>query len=272
MSGEEQSTLAASAIALTPKDDKQGVKVKLKVFWKTTKFWTSADVADFQKSVPSIAERLRTERYWNKDGDIRSNKLTCEDFAIRMLCEYAATKELPVKLTTGVRTFRNMEGYSSAAHDRHASNIYGFSEMVMLSYGASDMQRVDVNTLSVAKPEELLPGDILALAHDAKGKASGGIAHHIQAVVAKSDKAIAIYQGNSDYTIHRPLTWINKLFGRNSADPQQDAYAGLPIERGIYTDNGKGRWDYVNTVTNNSSSDFIKYFDLLRWNFMEFNK
>ncbi|OLH85036.1 hypothetical protein [Xanthomonas oryzae] len=272
MSAEVLSTLMARSIALTPKEDKQGAKVKLKVFWKTSKFWSSADIADFQKNVPSIAERLRTEQYWNKDGDIRSKKFTCEDFAIRLLCEYAEPKGLPVKLTTGVRTFRNMEIYSASEHDRYASNIYGFTEMVMLSYGAPDMQRTGVNTVAVATPEELQPGDILALAHDTKGSASGGVAHHIQVVVARNDKSIAIYQGNSDYTIHRPLTWLNKLIGRNSADPQQNAYAGLPVERGIFSNKGKGRWDYTNTTTGNSSSDFIKYFDLVRWNFMEFNK
>ena len=132
--------------------------------------------------------------------------------------------------------------------------------------------RVGINTIAMAKPEELLPSDILALAHDAKGKASGGVAHPIQVVVAKNDKAIAIYQGNSDYTIHRPLTWINKLLGKNAADTQQNAYAGLSIARGICTNKGEGRGDYINTMTNNSNSDFIKYFDLLRWNFMEFNK
>lgn len=38
MSAAEQSALAANDVALTPKDDKQGAKVKLKVFWKTTRF------------------------------------------------------------------------------------------------------------------------------------------------------------------------------------------------------------------------------------------
>lgn len=272
MSAEILSTLVARSVALTPKDDKQGVKIKLKVFWKTTKFWSEADIADYQKSAAGIAERLRTEQYWNKDGAVRTNTFTCEDFAIRVLCEYAAPKGLPVKLKTGVRTFRNMEIQNDGEHARYASSMYGFAQMVMLSYGAPDMQRTGINTVAVESPEKLLPGDILALAHDAKGKASGGVAHHIQVVVANDGKAISIYQGNSDFSIHRPLTWINKLFGRNSADPQQDAYAGLPVERGIFSHMGAGRWDYTNTTTKNASSDFIRYFDLVRWNFMEFNK
>ena len=48
MSAEVLSTLMARSVALTPKEEKQGVKIKLKVFWKTTKFWTPADVEDFQ--------------------------------------------------------------------------------------------------------------------------------------------------------------------------------------------------------------------------------
>ena len=68
---------------LTRKADKAPHIVKLKVFWKTTKKWETADIEDFRHAVPQIAERLRTEQYWNKDGDIRSNKFTCEDFADR---------------------------------------------------------------------------------------------------------------------------------------------------------------------------------------------
>ena len=123
---------AASVSApLTPKADKAPFIVKLKVFWKTSKKWKAADISDFRRAVPQIAERLRTEQYWNKDGDIRSNKFTCEDFAIRVLCEYASFKGLPVKLTTGVRTYRNMELYDAGEHDQYASNKYGFADMVM---------------------------------------------------------------------------------------------------------------------------------------------
>jgi len=268
----------ARSIALTPKDDKQGAKVKLKVFWKTTKFWTAADVTDFQKSVHGIAERLRTEQYWNKDGDIRSNKFTCEDFAVRLLCEYAKPKGLPVKLTTGVRTFRNMEIYNASEHDSYASNIYGFSEMVMLSYGAPDMQRLGVNTTAVATPEELQPGDILARANDTEGKllaarkgSKTNVAHHIQVVVATNTASIAIYQGNSDSSIHWPLSWINKIVLRNPADPKDDAYGGMKIERALYTKN-KDHWDYKNFDTGAKISGLLKEFMFYRWSFYEFNK
>lgn len=68
------------------------------------------------------------------------------------------------------------------------------------------------------------------------------------------------------------MTWINRLFGRNAADPQQNAYAGLAIEKAAYTKDSKGNWNYLNLTTNTSNRDFIKYFYLLRWNFSEFNK
>mgnify|MGYP000978912013 FL=1 len=80
-------------------------EVRRKVFWKTTKAWTAHEVTDFQQQVPTIAERLRTEQYWNKNGDIKHNRFTCEDFAIRLLCEYACQHGLPVKLTTGVSPY-----------------------------------------------------------------------------------------------------------------------------------------------------------------------
>jgi len=259
-------------IPLTPKTDKNGVKVKLRVFWKTTKRWTPALIADFQQQVPFIVERLRVEQYWNKDGQIKTNRFTCEDFALRVLCEYASAQGLPLKLTTGVRTYRNVEIFNAEEHMAYGAHMYGFAHMVMRSYGAPDMQRLGVNTEAVADPAALLPGDILALAHDAKGAATGGRAHHIQVVVAAAPTRISIFQGNSDSTIHRPITWINRLLGRNSADPTQAAYAGMPLETGVYTKNGKAGWDYVNNSTNNGSRDFLKNFDFVRWNFLEFNQ
>jgi hypothetical protein len=262
----------AARIPLTAKDDQDGIKLELRVFWKTTKQWTPAAIADFQRQVPTIARRLRAEQYWNKDGQIQRSRFTCEDFALGVLCEYASAQGLPLKLTSGLRTYRNMEIFNAEEHAHYGANAYGFAHMVMRTYGAPDMQRLGVNTEEVAGPEALLPGDILALAHDAKGAATGGRAHHIQVVVAAASSRIDIVQGNSDSTIHRPITWINRLLGRNSADPDQSAYAGTPLETGVYTKSSRAGWDYVNNSTGNGSKDFLKLFDLVRWNFMEFNR
>lgn len=256
---------------LTPKADTQGKVIKLKVFWKTTKFWTDSDIADYHKSAKRIAEKLLDEKYWDKNGRINSNRFTCEDFAIRVLCEYAQTKGLPVKLTTGTRTYRNMEVYNPSLHDEYASNIYGFTEAVMLSYGAPDMQRIGQNTLIVRSPENLLPGDILALAHDAKGAATNGRAHHIQVVSECSKGIIKIFQGNSTSTIHRPITFLYKIFGKNAADPRKMEYAGKLIEQGEFSMRDSD-WDYKNISTGNSERNYIRNFDLFRWNFREFNK
>lgn len=265
MSAEVLSALTARSVAMTPKEDTQGVKIKLKVFWKTTKFWTPADVADFQKSVPQIAERLRTEQYWNKDGDIRNNQFTCEDFAICLLCEYASSKGLPVKLTTDVRTYRNMEMYSAEHHDRYASNIYGFSEMVMLTYGAPDMQRTSVNTIAVEKPEELLPGDVLAQAQDRQNRR----AHHIQIVVSTASDKINIYQGNSG--VGNWASTVYRIFRHNPADPKDSSYTGKFVEIAYHEKDGQG-WNYKNLTSGTRKKDFLKDFEFYRWNFMEFNK
>jgi len=272
MTQPEVLSATAARVPLTPKADQNGINVKLRVFWKTTKQWTPAAIADFQRQVPTIAQRLRAEQYWNKDGQIKRSRFTCEDFALRVLCEYASAQGLPLKLTSGVRTYRNMEIFNADEHAHYGANAYGFAHMVMRTYGAPDMQRLGVNTEAVAGPEALLPGDILALAHDAKGGATGGRAHHIQVVAAVASSRIDIFQGNSDSTIHRPITWINRLLGRNSADPDQTAYAGMPLETGVYTKSRKAGWDYVNNSTGNGSKDFLKLFDLVRWNFMEFNR
>lgn len=272
MSAEVATMLMVRSVALTPKADDQGHKVRLQVFWPTKRFWTAADVADFHASAEGIAARLSKEEYWNRSGEISTNRFTCEDFALRVLIEYACAKHLPVKLTTGVRTYRNMELYQAATHDSFAANMYGFAEMVMISYGAPDMQRAGVNTIAVASPELLLAGDVLALAHDAKGTATGGTAHHIQMVAAVGAAEFSIYQGNSDSSIHRPITWIYRLMNKNVANPQDSSYAGTPIEQGRFVKTAKNGWTYTNSKTKKSYPDYLKNFEFFRWNFMEFNK
>jgi hypothetical protein len=247
------------------------VIVRFKTFWETTRMWTHAEIANYHEAVPQLARQIRKEQYWDRQGSVKTNRFTCEDFAIRVLAQFACSRGLPLKLETGVRTYRNVEVYGQPEHDRYDSTMYGFSDMVELTYGAPDMQRPRTNTVSLRGPEALLPGDILALAHDWKGSHSGGTAHHIQLVTMTSPSSIEIYQGNSDGTIHRPITWFNKVLGRNSADPQQTAYAGLPIETGRFT-KAATKWNYRNDVTGSSESDYLKSFDLYRWNFMEFNR
>jgi uncharacterized Zn-binding protein involved in type VI secretion len=249
-----------------------------KIFWKTTRSWADSDITDFQQQVPTIAERLRTEQYWNKNGEIKHNRFTCEDFAIRLLCEYACQHGLPVKLTTGVRTYRNEEPLRPVEHKRYGSNLYGFTEMVMLSYGAPDMQRVGVNTVVVPAPETLLQGDVLAQANDLEGRALAAkrdspvnVGHHIQVVVSVADKRIAISQGNSDGSIHFIFPKALKLVGRNPADPQDDSYAGRPIESGLYSKRDGSNWSYDNQTTKRHYDDKLKEFLFYRWNFYEFN-
>jgi len=75
---------------LTPKADTRPQVVKLKVFWKTTRQWTDADIADYQEAIPELAEQIRTEQYWSKGGDVHVSRFTCEDFAVRILAQYAA--------------------------------------------------------------------------------------------------------------------------------------------------------------------------------------
>jgi len=142
--------------------------------------------------------------------------------------------------------------------------------MVMTSFGAPDVQRAGVNTVRLSGVAELLPGDVLALALDAKGQATGNTAHHIQVVVQRDPVNIRIYQGNSDWHIHKPITWINKILGNNSADPDKDAYAGMTPEKGGYSLNGNS-WDYKNYTTGGADRDFLKYFEFYRWNFEGFS-
>ncbi|RQR54989.1 hypothetical protein DIE21_05985 [Burkholderia sp. Bp9140] len=79
----------------------QPVTVRFKTFWKTVRTWTDTDVAEYQMAVPQLARQLQTETYWDRNGSTRTNRFTCEDFALRLLVQFAALRGLPIKLTTG---------------------------------------------------------------------------------------------------------------------------------------------------------------------------
>ncbi|SMF12606.1 hypothetical protein [Pseudogulbenkiania subflava] len=251
---------------LTLKSDTNPHAVKLKVFWKTKKRWTPTDVAAYHKAVPAIAEKLARERYWDGDGDIKSSTFTCEDFAIRILCEYASAAGLPVRLATGVRAYRNMEVYNSAEHGEYSSTPMGFAHMAMLTYGAPDMQRIGINTVTVSSPELLLPGDVLAQTNDNDEKR----AHHIQVVHSVAGGRIGIYQGNSG--VGNVASKLFRLLGMNPANPIDSSYTGKTPEVGFYKKAGASSWNYENLTTGKVISDFLKNFQLFRWNFDGFNK
>lgn len=267
MSSGVLTSLTTRAIALAPETLSTVKKVQLKVFWKTVNFWTNATIREYHSAAPSIAERLVAEQYWDRNGSIKNNRFTCEDFAIRLLCEFASARQLPVKLKTGVRTYRNMEIYQPDEHDRYLSHMYGFSEMVMLTYGAPDMQRVGENVVALTSPAELMPGDILAQAHDRPGD----VTHHVQVAMSVTPEQIEIKQGNTSGVIVRPFTTVRRVLGSNMADPQNDGYAGMPIEQGVYNRQESG-WSYKNLATGATREDFLKIFQLYRWNFMGFNQ
>ncbi|CAB3781976.1 hypothetical protein [Paraburkholderia fynbosensis] len=246
---------------LTRSADESPHTCKLKVYWKTTKDWAPGDIQEYRSSIYGLAEAAR----------VSGRRFTCEDFALKLLCQFAADRGLPVKLTDGVREYRNMDIYNPDYHENYPQTAMGFVSMVMVSFGAPDIQRNGTNTVRVGGPADLLPGDLLALALDAKGRASGNRAHHIQVIVQRTDSRIAIFQGNSDWTIHKPITWINRVLNRNSADPDQHAYAGTTPETGQFTRTSDGRWNYRNDVSGNEAEDYLRYFELFRWNFLEFN-
>lgn len=246
---------------LTRKADETPYTCKLKVYWKTIRDWTYADIAAYQAEIPQLAETARAS----------GRRFTCEDFSLELLCQFASKRGLPVKLTDGVREYRNMDIYDPDYHENYPQTPRGFITMVMATFGASDVQRVGVNTIRLLGPAELLPGDLLALALDSVGRSQGNRAHHVQVVVNKTETHIGINQGNSDWTIQIPARWAIKLLGKNSADPDQDIYAGTKPESGQFMLSGVSRWDYKNNVTGSVKADYLKYFELYRWNFMGFN-
>lgn len=242
------------------------VTVRFRTFWKTVRKWTDTDIAEYQRAIPQLARLVQTETYWDRNGNIRANQFTCEDFALRLLVQFASPRGLPLNLATGVRSYRNVEIYGEAEHQRYDSTMYGFADMVSLTFGAPDTQRTDSNTVQLQTPESLLPGDMLVQAND-----RAGTGHHVQLVMSASSSSISIMQGNSSGVIVRPFTTIMRIFGRNRADPQSASYAGMHVENGRYTQSENG-WDYRNETTGAEVKDFLKQFQLYRWNFATFNR
>ncbi len=83
---------------LTRNEDETPHTCKLKVFWKTIRAWSDADVADYCAAVPRLAEASR----------LSGRRFTCEDFALELLSLFASSRGLPVKLVDGVREYRNI--------------------------------------------------------------------------------------------------------------------------------------------------------------------
>ncbi|MXN77457.1 hypothetical protein GR157_22285 [Burkholderia sp. 4701] len=242
------------------------VTVRFKTFWKTLRKWTDTDIAEYQRAIPQLARLVQTETYWDRNGNIRTSQFTCEDFALRLLVQFASPRGLPLNLATGVRSYRNVEIYGEAEHQRYDSTMYGFADMVALTFGAPDTQRTDSNTVQLQTPESLLPGDMLVQAND-----RAGTGHHVQLVMSASSSSISIMQGNSSGVIVRPFTTIMRIFGRNRADPQSASYAGMHVENGRYIQ-GENGWDYKNETTGAEVKDFLKQFQLYRWNVAAFNR
>ncbi len=268
MSAAILSTLVARSVALTEKKETKGVKVPLKVFWKTSKFWEAADVEKYRIAAPHIALRLKDNfAEWRADGSVNKTfTTTCEDFAIRVLVEFAFQNNLPVKITSGAGTFRNMEALDPA--DETQANVYGFMQKAMGSCAAQDMLN-DSNTKAV-KNEVVRPGDLLVEMND-KNRA-----RHVQVAINNTGSDIRVIQGNQKYLYpYRAMYWITrKLTSNNShsvSDPSSMGYEGMELGEAHFTKSAD-KWNYKNMKTGRVVQNYLGNFVGREWNFFEFNK
>lgn len=251
----ESRTIWAS---LTEKSDQSPFTCKLKVYWKTTKGWTASDISDYHNSIPSSAAH----------AFMSGRKFTSEDFSLELLCQFASTRGLPIKINDGVREYRNMDIYVAADHEDYESTPRGFIDMVMRTFGAGDIQNAS-NTTQLHSVDELRPGDVLAQANDAEGRLLGR-AHHIQVVTRYLPNEIEIMQGNS-VGIRNPFVKVwHRITLHDVGAPRDASYAGTLPQRGRYVKTASG-WDYLKKDSGGISANSLGTFNLYRWNFNNFN-
>ncbi|MBK9247189.1 MAG: hypothetical protein IPM69_03535 [Ignavibacteria bacterium] len=175
---------------------------------------------------------------------------TCEDFAIRILVDFASANNLPLQITNGVGTF------DASSDDFNTVNEY--LDKVLTTTGAPDLQLIQ-NTVAT-NLSDAESGDLILVRRE------NNVAKHIQMVIFNNDLGVGIIQGTSNF--------LNRIPGASAVlgagNPKSMFYTGKRVEQGIMDRMG----NYSNLSNGNFDHNFpaLRNIEVREWNFFMWNK
>lgn len=202
--------------------------------WEIKNTWSPEYVekyrAAFRKTTAELLEQ-----------DIR---LTCEDFALHILIDFASKNSLPVTVINGTGT------YSAGSSD--FNSVDQFRTLMFNTTGANDLKRITkIIGYGETGFKHSQVGDIVLLDYENNGRAN-----HTQMIFGNNASQSWVFQGNT-----LPYT---------SSKVNSPLYGGLWLQEGV--------WDFKNDTYNNfyKNSLYEDPFNTLfpsihEWNFEMFN-
>lgn len=175
--------------------------------WDSPNKWDAKAIAGYQKYCETMASQYK-------------EALTCEDFALATLIDYASANGLPVAIMNNNGLYAST---SSAFQD-----VGSFKAAVLESTAAPDLANNTNSQRTTSLPDGSLgnlqqakPGDFIVGDFNNRGRL-----HHVQLVVQNQAGQVNIMQGNTDrYLIP---TW-------NSDNPFSSLYIGVTPQSGFYS-------------------------------------
>ncbi|MEN9301662.1 MAG: hypothetical protein RL264_91 [Bacteroidota bacterium] len=206
--------------------------------WEVKNRWTPQMIKKYRSEIKKQTERYVKEKV----------KLTCEDFVLKTLIDFARENNLPLTIKNESGVY-NQENYSKG-------DFKSFYSDVLTTTGANDLQ-TNSNKIGERK-EGLLNAEVgdIVLVYGINNRYS-----HSQLIISKDDNKIGIRQGNTE---HR------EWFQGESSNPYSNYYVGENIQRGEYNVEVDG---YTNYYSQNSTINALKNLNpaTFEWNFQQFN-
>ena len=218
--------------------------------WTITNQWDKEYIQKYNSYVKGKAEE-----YSKNDVE-----LTCEDFALSTLIDFASENGLPLQIANYSGENGSLKVFDAASDDYTDAGT--FKNDILKTTAARDLQN-NRNTTPIGLGA-LGSGDIIL------NRNSENVATHVQLAVSRNDFAIGIMQGNSG--------WLNTAArhttGRGvpgASNPQSFTYTGTTPERAIYVPSLNL---YKNYTTGRIITNFnaVRNIETRRWNFSGFNQ
>jgi hypothetical protein len=213
--------------------------------WTVRNFWDLSSIGQYRHFVAARARRFASH----------GTRLTCEDLALRLVIEFAAAHELPLRLRNGT----SANGFATGRPEFRSASDY--EARVLSSLGARDLL-LPGNTREIGNAQRdepgafrrAAPGDIVFLDYVNYG--------HIQVITEVLGNRVGIAQGNlQSYSLLCGMTG-------SADDPTSSCYAGAPVAALGY-EFRDGYWRY-----DRAGSERVLYEHqgrILQWDFTAFN-